>query len=128
MTPFFDPRELYLVYNPDSEPGKKALALAFSVNSAVHEINIMEKVITPLHWKEIIGLLDVHPSSLLNKDHPDYSRLIAGKDFSEADYLEVIFRNPQLVKGPIGILHKKAVICEDPNAILQLDDTPDAET
>ncbi|MDH4298607.1 MAG: hypothetical protein OEV74_20205, partial [Cyclobacteriaceae bacterium] len=80
-----------------------------------------------LHWKEILNLLHVGPSSLINNGHPDYNRLIAGKDFSEDDYLEVLFQNPQLVKGPIGVLHDRAVLCDDPNDILRLDDTPDAE-
>lgn len=127
MTPFFNSRELYLIYNPDSELDSKALALAYSVNSVVHEIDVMSKTITPLLWKEILNLLHVGPSSLINNGHPDYNRLIAGKDFSEDDYLEVLFQNPQLVKGPIGVLHDRAVLCDDPNDILRLDDTPDAE-
>ncbi|MDH4091039.1 MAG: glutaredoxin [Cyclobacteriaceae bacterium] len=127
MTPFFNSRELYLIYNPDAELDRKVHALAYSVNSVVHEIDVMRKTITPLHWKEILNLLHVGPSSLINNGHPDYNRLIAGKDFSEDDYLEVLFQNPQLVKGPIGVLHDRAVLCDDPNDILRLDDTPDAE-
>jgi len=127
MTPFFNSRELYLIYNPSAELDRKVHALAYSVNSVVHEIDVMSKTITPLHWKEILNLLHAGPSSLINHDHPDYNRLIAGKDFSEDDYLEVLFQNPQLVKGPIGVLHERAVLCNDANDILRLDDTPDAE-
>jgi arsenate reductase len=127
MTPSYISHELYLIYDPESELGRKTHALALSLNDVIHEINIMRKSVTPTHWKEILGMLHMAPSELINTGHPDYERTYSGKDYSESDYLEVLFQNPQLVKGPIGILQKKAILCEDPNDILHLDLTPGAE-
>ena len=127
MTPSFISHELYLVYNPETELGRKTHALALSLNDVIHEINIMRKSITPTHWKEILGMLQMAPSELINTGHPEYEQTYSGKDFSESDYLEMLFQNPQLVKGPIGILQNKAILCEDPNDILHLDLTPGAE-
>ena len=127
MTPFFSSHDLYLLFDPTSTIGRKTHALALSLNQAVHAIDIMEKIITPLRWKEVTELLGVSPKQLLNTGHPDYERIIAGKEFSEQDFLEVLFQNPQLVKGPIGIFNKKAVLCENPQDVLQLDLTPGAE-
>jgi arsenate reductase (glutaredoxin) len=127
MSPSFISHELYLIYDPLTELGRKTHALALSVNSVVHEINIMDKTITPLHWKEIIGMLDETREKILNTEHPDYARFFLNNNFSEQDFLEILFQNPQLVKGPIGILHNKAVICSNQTDILKLDLTPGAE-
>jgi arsenate reductase (glutaredoxin) len=127
MSPSFISHELYLIYNPDSDIGRKTHALALSLNRVLHEINIMDKSITRLHWNEIISMLRLPVSQLLNSGHPDYSRFIKNNDYSEQDFLEIVFQNPQLVKGPIGILQNKAVLCDDPADILHLDYTPGAE-
>lgn len=127
MTPFFISHELYLVYNPATDLGRKTHALAGSLNNVIHELDVMNKSITPLRWKEIIDMLKLNPSDLLNANHPDYEKLFSGKNYSEEDLLEIIFQNPQLIKGPIGILHNKAILCDDPKDILGLDLTPGAE-
>lgn len=127
MTPFFISHDLYLIYDPSTNLGRKIHARALSLNHVVHTINIMDKTITPLRWKEITGLLGLSPKQLLNTGHPDYDRIISGKEFSEQDLLEVLYQNPQLVVGPIGIYQNKAVLCDNPNDILKLDLTPGAE-
>ncbi|MBA4058225.1 MAG: hypothetical protein C0490_26145, partial [Marivirga sp.] len=83
--------------------------------------------ITRLHWQEIISMLHTPVKQLFNTEHPDYSKFILNKNYSEQDFLEVVFQNPQLIKGPIGILHNKAVLCDNPTDILRLDFTPGAE-
>ncbi len=127
MSPSFIPHELYLIYDPLTDLGRKTHALALSLNKVIHEINVMEKSITPLHWKEILEMLGPARTNLLNTEHPDYSNIFKGKNFSEQDLLEIIFRNPQIVKGPVGILHNKAIVCDTPSDILHLDLTPGAE-
>jgi arsenate reductase len=128
MSPTFLSHELYLIFNPDTELGRKTRALAPSISGIIHEIDIKSKWVTPFRWKEIINLLHV-PSGmdLINEDHPDYQKILAGKDFSERDLLEILYQNPQLLKGPIGVLENHAVLCEDSADILQLDTTPQAE-
>lgn len=127
MTPFFISHDLYLLYDPNSNLGRKTHAISLSLNHVVHTMDIMDKTVTPLRWKEIIGLLGIRPKQLLNTGHPDYERIISGKEYSEEDFLEVLFQNPQLVIGPIGIFQNKAVLCDDPKDILKLDLTPGAE-
>ena len=128
MTPSFLLHELYLIYNPDTELGRKTRALAPSISDIVHEIDVKSKWVTPFRWKEIIGLLNVsNPLEILDPRHSDYSKIIAGRDYSESDLLEILYQNPQLVKGPIGVLENHAVLCRKSKDILSLDQTPLAE-
>jgi arsenate reductase-like glutaredoxin family protein len=128
MIPTFLAHELYLIFNPETELGRKTRALAPSVSGIVHEIDVKSKWVTPFRWKEIINLLHVQSGKdLVNTQHPDYARIIGDKDFSESDLLEILYQNPELVKGPIGVFGNHAVMCEESRDILQLDSSPQAE-
>lgn len=128
MTPSFLIHELYLIYNPDTELGRKTRALAPTISGIVHEIDVKSKWVTPFRWKEIIGLLHAQSAlDILNPSDPEYTRVLGNQDFSEGDLLEILYQNPQLVKGPIGVLENNAVLCDDPADILRLDNTPQAE-
>ena len=128
MTPLFLTHELYLIYDPETELGRKTRALAPTISNVVHEIDLKSKWVTPFRWKEIIGLLHVgSPMDLLDANHPEYARAISGKEYSENDFLEILYQNPQLVKGPIGVLENHAVLCDNPTDILRLDHAPQAE-
>ena len=128
MTPLFLTHELYLIYDPETELGRKTRALAPTISNVVHEIDLKSKWVTPFRWKEIMGLLHVgSPVDLLDSNHPDYAQVISGKEYSESDLLEILYQNPQLVKGPIGVLENHAVLCEDARDILRLDQAPLAE-
>lgn len=128
MIPTFLAHELYLIFNPETELGRKTRALAPSISGIVHEIDVKSKWVTPFRWKEIINLLHVQSAKdLVNAAHPDYAKLLGSTDFSERDLLEILYQNPQLIKGPIGVLENQAVLCEDPADILNLEHTPAAE-
>ena len=125
MIPTFLAHELYLIFNPETELGRRTRALAPTISGIVHEIDLKSKWVTPFRWKEIINLLHV-PSAkdLVNPAHPDYAKVLGNSDFSERDLLEILYQNPQLVKGPIGVLENHAVLCKEPADILSLEHTP----
>lgn len=128
MKPTFPSHELYLIFNPETELGRKTRALAPTLSGIVHEIDVKSKWVTPFRWKEIINLLHVQSGiDLVNTSHPDFAKVLGGKDFSERDLLEILYQNPQLVKGPIGVLENHAVLCQAPADILTLEHTPAAE-
>lgn len=127
MKPIFNEHELYLLLNPETEMGRKTLAIAQSICPVIHTVNILEKTITPLYWKEVSRRLGLVPVNLINTNHPDYTGLFKGRQYAEQDVLEILFHNPQLVKGPIGLYNDRAVLCDDPKDILRLDVAPAAE-
>jgi arsenate reductase-like glutaredoxin family protein len=128
MIPTFLAHDLYLIFNPETELGRKTRALAPTISGIVHEIDVKSKWVTPFRWKEIINLLHAQSAKeLVNPAHPDYAKILGSKDFSERDLLEILYQNPQLIKGPIGVLENHAVMCENAADILNLEHTPAAE-
>lgn len=127
MKPTFNAHELYLLYNPTTGLGRKTRAVAQTICPIIHEINVLEKPVTPLFWKEVSTRLGLVPINLINTEHPDYPGLFRGHRYAEQDVLEILFHHPQLVRGPIGLYEDRAVLCDDPKDILKLDVTPVAE-
>jgi arsenate reductase len=55
--------------------------------------------------------LGIHPKELLNKAHPYYREHIKGREFDNESWLKVLQYNPDLIKAPIAIRGKKAILC-----------------
>jgi arsenate reductase len=72
-------------------------------------------------WRSILDKLKLRPKDLLNRAHPDYQNKIAGKTWDDEGWLNILIRNPHLLKAPIAIKREKAVLCISPNDILRLD-------
>jgi arsenate reductase len=117
----FHPNELFIYYNPDSSTGKQCRAYAKSISNNVNDVNYNRIRLTTTLWKEIINLLGLRPKDLLDRSKPEYQEKIAGKTFTMTGWLEVLVKNPQMLKAPIAIYHNKAVLCQKPTDILRLD-------
>ena len=100
---------------------KQTRAYAQAVASHINEINIEKEKITSTVWLSILDKLNLRPKDLLNRAHPDYQTLIAGKTWDDEGWLNILMRYPYLIKAPIAIKKNKAVLCISPNEILKLD-------
>ena len=113
-------REILIYYNASSSPHKKTVAYAKSVVPHVKPYDFAKAPSTDTSWRMIIKALDVHPKDLLNKAHPDYQNHIRGREFDSEGWLKILKYNPELIKAPIAIRGKKAIICTTPTDILKL--------
>ncbi len=116
----FHPNELFLLYNPNSNDGKKTKAMALDISNHINEVDYLNEKLGPTYWKEVITLLGVDPGELLDKNHPDYATKIGDQEYTMNGWLDVIMYNPQLLKSPIAIFNGKAIVCHQPSDILRL--------
>lgn len=65
-------------------------------------------------------MLQLRPKDLFNKANAKYQEELAGHDFDDDSWLEILRNNPCMIKGPIAILNSKAVLCINPKDIYQL--------
>ena len=115
------PNELFFYFNPTHTIDKQMRAYAQSISQHINEINIEKERITLTGWQTILEKLKLRPKDLLNRAHPDYQSKIAGKTWDDEGWLNILTRNPHLLKAPIAIKKNKAVLCITPNIILELD-------
>ena len=114
------PNELFLICNPQSNVGKQTRAIALDLCNHINEVNVLQEKLSPTYWKDIVNMLGVHPKGLLDKSHPDYQAKIAGNTYTMDGWLEVLVHNAHLIKYPIVIYNKMAVICRMHTDIMKL--------
>ena len=117
----FHPNELFIYYNPESNTGKQCRAYAKSISNNVNDVNCTRIRLTTTLWKEIIDMLGLRPKDLLDRSKTEYQEKIAGRNLTMTGWLEVLIKNPELLKAPIAIYNSKAVLCQKPTDILKLD-------
>ena len=114
------PNELLLFYDGSSQTGKETLAFAQSVSSHINQKDLNTTHMTKNIWQELLTMVDLRPKEILNKSHPDYQEKIKGRSFTMDNWLEVLVHNPHLIKAPIAVMNKKALLCINPKEVLKL--------
>ena len=114
------PNELWLFYDCNSSVHKKTRAHANSITKHINEFPLSQNKLSKLRWAEILMMLNMKPKDLLNKSNKEYQENIAGHDFDDDDWLEILRENPCMIKGPIAIMNDKATLCINPKDIYKL--------
>lgn len=112
--------EIRIYYNPILSKDKQVLAMARTISSHVHEVEINKTPCTPTMWKRLLGMLALRPKDLLNRSDPYYQSNIRGKDYDVEGWLNILVHNPQLLKAPIVVRGNQAILCQRPYDVLKL--------
>ncbi|MBC6366115.1 arsenate reductase family protein [Algoriphagus sp. AK58] len=115
------PSELYFYHSSMQPIDKQTRAYAKSIARFVNEIDLIHERLTATQWDQILLKLNLRAKDLLNRAHPDYQRLIAGKDWDEEGWLNILVNYPYLIKAPIALFRNRAILCKTPTDILKLD-------
>jgi arsenate reductase len=112
--------ELWLLFDCNSTEQKKTRAFARSVSNHVNEFSFNDMNITKIMWADILKMLNLRAKDLLNKADPKYQSELAGHSFHDEDWLNILMKNPCLIKAPIAIMNSRAVLCIKPKDIFKL--------
>ena len=113
-------RELMIYYNASSSSSKKTIAYAQSTGQKVITYEFGKSRSTTTDWKLILKSMDAHPKELLNKAHPYYQKNIKGKNFNMHGWLNILQRNPEMIKHAIAVKGTQAIMCTTPTDIYKL--------
>ncbi len=117
-------REILIYYHHNSSDHRKTVAHAKGLTKHLKTFAFGQTPSTSTSWQMILKALDAHPKELLNKAHPFYQQHIRGREFDKVSWLNILARNPELIKAPIAIRGNRAVICTQPTDIYQLMGVP----
>ena len=113
-------REIQIYYNPENSADRKCVAHAQSMAAHVKTYAFNQSPSTPTSWRHILKNLDVHPKDLLDKSHPFYQEHIRGREYNMNGWLDIVARNPFLLKAPIAMRGERAIMCSQPTDIYRL--------
>jgi len=71
---------------------------------------LKDKPFTEESLKQIINKLNVNPIELIRTQEEDYKKNYKGKSFTEDEWIEIMTKNPKLIRRPIIVNGDKAVI------------------
>ena len=114
-------REITIYYNSESSTDKKTLAFAKTISKAIKSYDHSKHETTSTMWRMILEKLDRSPKLLLNKAHPYYQSNIRGREFDDEDWINILQKNPNLIKAPIAISGNRAVVIDTPTDIYKLE-------
>ncbi|RYZ46824.1 MAG: arsenate reductase (glutaredoxin) [Sphingobacteriales bacterium] len=109
-----------IYHNNRCSKSRESLCL-LQENSA--EINIVDYQKNPPSAKELKDLLfklKMKPEELVRKGETLYKEQFAGKDFSDAEWINILVNNPILIERPIVVNGDKAVIGRPPEKVKEL--------
>ncbi len=113
-------REILIYYHPDVRSDRQTVAVARGMSHHVRSYAYGQTPSTETSWKHIIHTLDCHPKELLNKAHPYYQTHIKGREFDEESWVKILRFNPEIIRSPIAIRGKRAVVCHSPSDVYRL--------
>lgn len=113
-------QEVILYYNARSSRGKKTRAYAHSLSVHIKDLDFASAGLSKTAWREILVMADLRPKDLMNKAHPYYQEHIRGRDFDDEGWLDILQRCPEVIRAPIAIKGKRAVVCDNPTDIFRL--------
>ena len=116
-----NPREILIYYNPSSVSDRKMVAYAKTLSPYIRSYSYDQANCSSTMWQGIINRLAIEPKRLFNKALPEYQSKLRGKELDEEGWINVIKRNPHLLRAPIAMRGKSAVLCESPTDVLRLD-------
>lgn len=111
---------MIIYYNPDCSKCREAHSL-LEQNSC--EISIREYLKEPPTEKELAQLLKklgCRAADIVRRSEPLYQEQFAAKEFTEAEWLSILSRNPVLIERPIVIDGDTALIGRPPVRVLDL--------
>ncbi|MDZ7607267.1 MAG: glutaredoxin [Cyclobacteriaceae bacterium] len=114
------PNEMWLLFDPASATHRKTRVLAMSITKNVNEISLRHTKLTKMRWAELLALLNLAPKNLLDKSLKKYQEELAGHDFDDDDWLDILRNNPELVKAPLAVMNGRAILCNSPKDIYKL--------
>jgi arsenate reductase len=83
-------------------------------------VNYLEKPLTPEELKKLLKQGGLRPHQVLRTNEPAYKQLVAGKDLSDEQLLELIAAHPELLQRPIVVRDGRAVLARPAKNLAQL--------
>lgn len=104
-----DNNKLTLYYNAESSIGKQCYAYVQASDKKVLGVDISKTKVTSTQWAELAEGLQIEVEDLLDKDHPDFTKIYGNEYLSleTNDWLKILDKNPNLVQFPVLIFGQK---------------------
>lgn len=99
-----------LYHNPRCSKSRCCAEYLRSKQIAYTIVKYLEEPLTVAELTNIVRLLGIHPEELIRKNEDLYKSEYKGKTFTDAEWIEIMLKNPILIERPIVVHGNKAVV------------------
>ena len=109
-----------IYHNPRCGKSRATLALLQESGVAPHIIEYLKTPPTAAELESIVAKLGIAPEALVRKGEELYKEEYAGRQLTDAQWIEAMSRHPILIERPIVVKGNRAVLGRPPESVKQL--------
>jgi len=109
-----------IYHNPRCRKSRAGLQY---LQEKARDIHVREYLNDPLSKEElsrIIQKMKIHPKELVRTQEDVYKKEFRGKEYSEAEWIDIIIKHPKLLHRPIVETSELAILAQPPENLNQL--------
>lgn len=101
---------IYVLHNNRCTKSRNALAVLEEQGQAYEVINYLDGILSEKDIKDLLKKLNLQAEDIVRKTEAIYKEKYKGKNFSEAEWISILQKEPKLIERPILYNEKEAVV------------------
>lgn len=111
---------LKIYHNPRCTKSRETLKLIEAEGIPFQIIEYLNETPTKKELQEVLSKLNMKPFDIVRTGEQIFKDDFKGKTFTDAEWLDILVKNPKLIERPIVFDDKKAVIGRPPENVSEL--------
>lgn len=109
-----------IYHNPRCQKSRQTLNLLNEKGINPEIIEYLKEVPSKEDLKKVLSKMNKSPRDILRKGEQVFKEKFKGKEFTDAEWLDILVENPKLIERPIVVRGNRAVIGRPPENVLEL--------
>lgn len=109
-----------IYHNNRCSKSRQALQILRDKNLEPEVVEYLKNPLSEKELKHLLKCLGLSAFEVIRKGESIYKENFKGKDFSNAEWFNVLFENQKLLERPIFLNGKKAIIGRPPEDVLEI--------
>ena len=109
-----------IYHNPRCRKSRETLSILIEKKAQFEIIEYLKNPLKKSEIKNILSLLKISAEDLIRKEEKLFKESFKGKELTDAQCLELIYKHPILMQRPIVVKNQSAVLGRPPINVLDL--------
>lgn len=109
-----------IYHNPECSKSRCAIDYLKEQGVEFEVVHYLKHIPTREEFKRILMRLNARPTDIIRKSEKLYKEKLAGKNFTDEEWITIMLESPELIERPIVEKGYKAVVARPVESILDL--------
>ncbi|MGD0709742.1 MAG: arsenate reductase (glutaredoxin) [Bacteroidales bacterium] len=111
---------LQIYHNPRCKISRKVLEEIRKTSNEIEVIEYLKKVPSIKELKILLAKLNLEPSQIVRTSENLFKEKFKGKNFTDEEWIQILYENPILIERPIVVRNNKAILCRPPEKVEEI--------